>query len=79
MVPDGADVGIYMRGALVGFCDLTAEGTACWADLRSSKNHRRFVHGPLGLSERLCMSRLAGNGAETPSHNGSEEQMFGAG
>jgi hypothetical protein len=28
MVPHGADVGVYVRGALVGFCGLTAEGKA---------------------------------------------------
>ena len=25
MVPQGADVGVYVRGALVGFCGLTME------------------------------------------------------
>ena len=70
-----------MRGALVGFCGLTAEGKAwikdyfspevsvdgrtVWADWRSApKNHRRFVRGRLGLSDRLCMNRLAGNGGK---------------
>ena len=28
MVPHGADVAVYVRGALVGFCGLTTEGKA---------------------------------------------------
>jgi hypothetical protein len=28
MVPHGADVGVYVRGALVGFCGLTTESKA---------------------------------------------------
>src|SRR5215467_13963650 len=39
MVPHGADIGVHMLGALVGFCGLTAEGKA-WI-----KNH--FSHGAL--------------------------------
>ena len=44
MVPHGADIGVHMRSALVGFCGLTAEGKA-WLKAHFSHEAWETVDG----------------------------------
>jgi hypothetical protein len=68
MAPHGVDVGVALSGfaacrrkAKHGLKTIYPRGLA-----DHSKNHWRFVRGPLGLSDRLC-DRLAGDGNDVAS------------
>ena len=60
MVPHGSEVGVKVRGALVGFCGLTAEGKAWIKDYFSPMcRWTAEPYGPTGEAPQRTIGALS--------------------